>query len=259
AIEQPQNIVLVADSVFITGDNRLTARGNVEALGEDTRLTASEIIYDAASDKVIVKGPIRIYQGNDYVILASGAELDTDLRNGLLHSARLVLSQRTQMAATQINRVDGRYNVLSKTTVSACRVCNSGEPPLWSIRARRVVHDEEERQVYFDHASLLVRDVPVFYFPHLRMPDPTLDRARGFLIPSIRTTSLLSYGLKTAYFIPLGRSKDLTLTPYLSSETRTLEFRYRQAFKRGRIEFNGAFSDDTIEPGEIRSYLFAKG
>lgn len=259
AITEPENIVLVADSVFVTGDNRLTARGNVEALGADTRLLASEIIYDATADKVFVKGPIRVYQGTDYVILADEAELDTDLRNGLLRSARLVLSQRTQLAATQINRVEDRYNVLTKTTVSACRVCESGEPALWSIRARRVVHDEKERQVYFDHASLLIRDVPVFYFPHLRMPDPTLDRARGFLIPSVRTTSLLSYGLKTPYFIPMGRSKDLTLTPYLSSETRTMEFRYRQAFKKGRIEFNGAVSDDTIKPGDTRSYLFAKG
>lgn len=258
-IEEPQNIVLVADSVFVTGDNRLTARGNVEALGDDTRLLADEIIYDATQDRVFVKGPIRIYQGKDIVILASDAELDTDLRNGLLRSARLVLAQRTQMAATQINRVDDRYNVLTKTTVSACRVCNSDEPPLWSIRARRVVHDETERQVYFDHATLRVRDVPVFYFPHLRMPDPTLDRARGFLIPTVRTTSLLSYGLKTPYFIPIGRSKDLTLTPYLSSETRTLEFRYRQAFKTGRLEFNGAVSDDTVIPDETRGYLFAEG
>jgi len=258
-IEEPQNIVLVADSVFVTGNNRLTAKGNVEALGDDTRLLAREIIYDAAEEKIYVKGPIRIYQGDNIVILASEAELDTDLRNGLLRSARMVLSQRTQMAATQINRVDDRYNVLTKTTVSSCRVCDSNEPPLWSIRAHRVVHDEEERQVYFDHASLLVRDVPVFYFPHLRMPDPTLDRARGFLIPTIRTTSLLSYGLKAPYFIPLGRSRDITLTPYVSSETKTLELRYRQAFKKGNIELNGAVSDDTIRPNDTRSYLFAEG
>ncbi|WP_270730096.1 LPS-assembly protein LptD [Shimia sp. Alg240-R146] len=258
-IEEPKNIVLVADSVFVTADKQLIARGNVEALGDDVRMLATEIIYDSDKDRVLVKGPIRIYQGEDVVILARDAELDKDLRNGLLRSARMVLSERTQLAATQINRVDDRYNVLTKTTVSSCRVCETGKPPLWQIRARRVVHDEEERQVYFDHASLRVRDVPVFYFPHLRMPDPTLDRARGFLIPTAHSTSLLGYGLKMPYFIPIGRSKDLTLTPYISSKSTTLEFRYRQAFKTGRISLEGAVSDDEVKPNATRSYLFAEG
>ncbi|KPA22415.1 LPS-assembly protein LptD precursor [Shimia sp. SK013] len=258
-IEAPQNMVLVADSVYITGDKQLIARGNVEALGDDIRMLASEIIYDSETDRILVKGPIRIYQGEDIVILAEDAELDKDLRNGLLRSARLVLSQRTQLAATQINRVEDRYNVLTKSTVSSCRVCETGKPPLWEIRARRIVHDEEERQVYFNHASLRVRDVPVFYFPHLRMPDPTLDRARGFLIPTAHSTSLLGYGLKMPYFIPIGQSKDLTLTPYISSKSKTLEFRFRQAFKKGRITLEGAVSDDEVKPNDTRSYLFAKG
>lgn len=258
-VSNPGNVVLVADHVFVSGDQVLTARGNVEALGDDVRLLAAEIIYDAAADKIFIKGPIQIFQGEDVTIVADEAELDVDLRNGLLRSARMVLGQQVQMAAHQLDRVDGRYNVLTKTTVSSCRICGSDEPPLWQIRAKRVVHDQLERQIYFDHASLLVRDVPVLYFPHLRLPDPTLDRAKGFLIPTVRTTSLLSYGLKAPYFIPFGKHRDLTLTPYISSETKTLEFRYRQAFKKGRININGAVSDDTIKPGETRGYLFAEG
>ncbi|GAA6178853.1 LPS assembly protein LptD [Shimia sp. NS0008-38b] len=257
--QAPQNVVLVADTVEISPTGVLTARGNVEALNGGTRLQATEVIYDNQTGKITLKGPIRITEGDSVSIVASAAELDADLRNGLIHSARVVLSDQVQMAANQMKRVDGRYNVLNKTTVSSCRVCETGEPPLWQIRAKRVVHDEEERQIYFDHASFMIRDVPVFYFPHLRMPDPTLDRARGFLIPTFSRTSLLSSGIKVPYFIPFGDTRDLTLTPYLSSETRTLEFRYRQAFKNGGIEINGAVSDDTIRPDLTRGYLFATG
>lgn len=255
----PQNVVLVADSVVLTSDGLLIARGNVEALSGDIRLTAREIVFDNETGDISLTGPIRITQGDQATIIASAADLDRELRNGLIHSARLVLADQVQLAASKMTRVDGRYNVLDKTTVSSCHVCENGEPPLWRIRARRVVHDQLEKQLYFDHASVLVRDIPIFYFPHLRMPDPTLDRTRGFLIPEFNHSSLLGYGVKVPYFLPWGSDKDFTLTPYVSSETQTLEFRYRQAFKNGGLALNGALSNDNIGGQETRGYLFAEG
>jgi LPS-assembly protein len=128
---------------------------------------------------------------------------------------------------------------------------------LWEIRARRVVHDQQERQLYFDHAQFRVAGLPIFYAPRLRMPDPTLKRATGFLMPSFRTTSGLGAGVKLPYFIAIGDSRDLTLTPYVSAkQTRTLEFRYRQAFRTGKMEFSGALSRDDLIPGKTRGYIF---
>lgn len=257
--KEPQNVVLVADSVNLTADGLLIARGNVEALSDDVRLIAKEITYNEKTGEISLVGPIRITQGETISVVADGAELDADLRNGLIKSARVVMADQVQLAAARMTRVEGRYSVLDKTTVSSCHVCENGEPPLWRIRARRVVHDQVEKQLYFDHASVLVRDVPVFYFPHLRMPDPTLDRARGFLIPEFNHSSLLSYGVKVPYFIPWGTDRDLVLSPYLSSKTRTMEFRYRQAFERGGIQLDGAISDDDIRTDIIRGYVFAEG
>ncbi|THH38443.1 LPS-assembly protein LptD [Aliishimia ponticola] len=250
--------VLVADSVEVTRDRVLQARGNVEIFQGNRRLTAQAITYDQKTDTVTFEGPLTLRDGSGVVIQATEAELDTDLRNGVLRSARMVLDQQLQLAAVQINRVNGRYSQLYKTAVTACKICEDGQSPLWQIRAKRVIHDQEEQQLYFDEAQFLVRDVPIFYLPRLRLPDPTLDRATGFLIPSIKTTSQLSTGIKVPYFIALGDHRDLTLTPYLSSETRTIEFRYRQAFVRGDIEFEGAISDDTLEDGR-RYYLFGGG
>lgn len=257
--KEPQNVVLVADTVNLTTDGLLIARGNVEALSEGVRLVAKEITYNEKTGEISLVGPIRISQGETISVVADAAELDANLRNGLIHSARVVMADQVQLAAARMTRVEGRYSVLDKTTVSSCHVCENGEPPLWRIRARRVVHDQLEKQLYFDHASVLVRDVPVFYFPHLRMPDPTLDRAQGFLIPEFNHSSLLSYGVKVPYFIPWGTDRDLVLSPYLSSKTRTMEFRYRQAFERGGIQLDGAISDDDIRTDIIRGYVFAEG
>ncbi|MDQ2065607.1 LPS assembly protein LptD [Xinfangfangia sp. CPCC 101601] len=252
---------LISDRLSITGDTRLIAEGNVEVFFQGRSLRASRIIYDQAADRLLIEGPIVLTEtGGDTLILASQADLAADLSEGLLTSARMVLNQQLQLAANEIQRIDGRYTALNSVVASSCKVCASHPVPLWEIRAARVVHDQEERQLYFDHAQFRLAGVPVFYIPRLRMPDPSLDRATGFLQPKLRTTSLLGTGLKLPYFIALGENRDLTVTPYITTKGgRSVELRYRQAFRTGQIDVTGATSRDDILPGESRGYLFATG
>ena len=251
--------ILVADEVFITADRTLVAQGNVEAIQNERRLRATSISYARDTGQLTIEGPITLIDGDQTLIFADAGQLDADLRNGLLRGARLVLAQQLQLAAQQVDRVDGRYNQLSKVSVTSCRVCDDGRAPLWQIRANRVIHDEIEQQLYFDHAQFRILNLPVFYLPRLRLPAPNLERASGFLVPSIRSTSQLGTGLKIPYFIKLGDHRDLTVTPYLSSVTRTIELRYRQAFRRGRMSFDGAITRDDQQPGNLRGYLFGRG
>jgi len=254
-----QAAVLVADTLYITRDRELVAQGNVEAFQNGVRLRASAIRYSQSSGALSIEGPITLTDADGSVITATAAGLDSGLRNGILRGARLVLNQQLQLAAVQIDRVDGRYTQLYKTAVTSCRICEDGRPPLWQIRAKRVIHDEVEEQLYFDEAQFRIGRVPVFWLPRLRLPGPTVARATGFLVPSVRSTSSLGTGLKIPYFIKLSDTRDLTLTPYLSSSTRTLELRYRQAFRTGRIEFDAAITGDDLREGQLRGYLFGRG
>jgi LPS-assembly protein len=255
----PAPAILIADSVFISNNNTLVAEGNVEALQGDIRLRASKITYDQSTGQMQIIGPITIQQGENQTILADTATLDDSLQDGLVTGARLVLNQQLQLAAVSIAQSGGRYSQLYKASVTSCRICGDGQPPLWQIRAKQVIHDRAERQLYFDEAQFRILDVPVLYVPRLRLPDPTLTRATGFLIPTVKSTTQLSTGVKVPYFIRIGDDKDLTLTPYLSSRTRTLQFRYRQALRNGDLYAEGALSNDDLETGGTRGYLFADG
>ncbi len=215
--------------------------------------------YRQDDGRLIIEGPITLTQGEQTLIFADAGELDADMRNGILTGARLILNRQLQIAAAQVDRVEGRYDQLSKASVTSCKVCEDGRAPLWQIRARRVIHDRLEQQLYFDEAQFRILDVPVFYLPRLRLPGPGLARASGFLVPKVRTTSQLGTGLKIPYFIKLGDHRDLTVTPYLSAVTRTLELRYRQAYRRGRIDVNAAVTRDDQRPDKTRGYLFARG
>lgn len=251
---------LIADSVAIVGNDQLIAEGNVEVFFEGRRLKAERIRFDAAADQLSIDGPITMTDPDGTVVLADQAELSSDMTEGILTSARLVFDQQLQLAASEIMRIGNRYTRLGKTVASACKVCSSGATPLWEIRAQRVIHDGLERQIYFENAQVRFGGIPVAFLPRLRIPDPSLDRTAGFLIPEITSSSGLGTGLKLPYFVPIGPSKDLTITPFLGSAgSRSVELRYRQAFRSGTLTLAGAISRDRILDGETRGYLKADG
>ncbi|QYK40063.1 MAG: LPS-assembly protein LptD [Paracoccaceae bacterium] len=251
---------LVADRLAIAGQDVLVAEGNVEVFHQGRRLRATRITYNGSTDRLTIEGPLVLTDDSGTFLLADSADLSADLAEGVLTSARLVLNRQLQLAASEVQRIGGRYTRLGRTVASSCRVCAGDGAPLWEIRARRVIHDTVERQIYFDRAQLRIAGMPVALIPRLRMPDPTLKRATGVLIPELRSSSDLGTGLRIPYFIRLGDHRDLTLLPYLSTNAgRTLGLRYRQAFASGSIEFSGALSRDRIRPGETRGYVFLDG
>lgn len=251
---------LIANALRIESDSRLVAEGSVEIFFQGRRLTASRLTYDRTTDSLVIEGPITLRDGSGTVILASQAEMKADMSEGILRSARVVLNQQLQLAASEVMRLGGRYTTMNRVVASSCKVCKGDPTPLWEIRARRVVHDQIERQIYFDQASLRLGGVPVLFIPRLRMPDPTLTRANGFLRPSVHSSSTLGTGLNWPYFVTLGPSRDLTVTPYLTTKgARTIQLRYRQAFRTGDIEITGVASRDDLIPDTTRGLISADG
>ncbi len=252
---------LVADRVFVSQPGRLIAEGNVEVIFDDWRLSAHRITFDPDSDRIEAVGPLllRAADGNT-VVLADAAELDRDLRSGLIRSARVVLGQQMQVASGEVVRSQGRYTEMRGAIASSCEICAESQTPLWEIRARRVVHDELERQIHFQGAQFRVAGVPLAYLPHLRVPDPTQDRATGVLRPDFSFDTALGYGLRLPYFIVIDDHRDLTVTPFLTTRrSRTVALRYRHAYASGTLELDGAISRDTLVPGRMRYFGRAEG
>ncbi len=251
---------MVADTVFVSSDrNTITARGNVEILSGERRLRAEGLVFDRESNQLKVIGPLTVVDEDGSLIVGESAELTADLREGIISGVRILLDENTQVAAAEMHRIDSRYRQLFKTVASSCNVCEERPVPLWSISARRVIHDRARRQLYFHNARFEIAGIPILYIHRLRMPDPTLDRATGFLIPKFKTSTNLASGVKIPYFITLGDHADLMLTPYMSSRTNTLEGNLRQEFTFGSLQLEGAVTDDDLRPRDVRSYLFANG
>ena len=262
---QDDAATVLADRIQLEGDRTLIAAGGVVVWYQGARLVASRIVVDGPSGVLTIEGPIHLSNpgatdpDTQSVLVADSAQLDRELQDGIIRGARMVLARELQLASRDAQRSQqGRVTTLRQVVASSCQVCAGDPTPLWEIRARSITHDARTRLLRLDHPQLRAFGLPVGYLPFaITAPDPTVERKSGFLRPQFRTTSGLGFGMKLPYFQTLGDSADVTLTPYLSANrTTTLELRYRQAYRRGAMEWNGAISRDDIDPGNTRGYLF---
>lgn len=252
---------VIADSITVSDGSILTAEGNVEVFFQGRHLRAGKIVYNDATDRLQITGSLRFTdEDSATIILASQADLAADMTEGVLQSARIILDEKLQVTASEARRAEGRYTDMTNTVASSCSVCKDGGTPLWEIRAKRVLHDQQEQQLYFEQAQLRVAGIPLLYAPRLRMPDPTKDRANGFLTPTVFNSSTLGTGIRLPYFFTIGDSRDLTVTPLVTNaNARSLDLRYRQAFRTGDILLQGALSRDDATTEDWRGYVTASG
>ena len=128
----------------------------------------------------------------------------------------------------------------------------------WSFTASSAERDIENKNIVYRNVNLKIRGFPVAWVPYIRLPEPGVDRALGFLLPTINYSSNLGSGVKIPYFIPISQSRDLLVTPFWGNKTKTIEFRYREAFKKG-IRVDGAMSNDEISSENLRLFTRLEG
>lgn len=248
-----QPVALVADQVeYDNTTGRVTARGNVEVFYGERTLTADAITYDSQTDRIEAEGNIILRDPAGATVYADMADLDARLRDGLVQGARSVLGERARLSAVEARRVDERYNTLSKAVYSPCDVCEEDPTPLWRIRARRIIHDEVDKTIHYENATFDVFGVPIAWVPYFSHPDPTVERASGFLVPSFRQSGNYGFGVKVPYYVVIDDQSDATLTPFITTEDGVIgEFEYRRAFTDGSLIFAGSLtrSDFTGDSG----------
>ncbi len=242
-------VALIADNVdYDTGTGRVVASGNVEIYYGERTLTADRIVYDSRAETVTAEGEIVMRDPSGVTVFADFAELDTDLRRGLVRGAKSVMGENIKLSAVEARRVDDRFNMLSKAVYSPCRVCPENPTPLWRIRARRVIHDEAENRVHYESATLDFFGVPVLWLPWISHPDPTVERDSGFLVPEFRQSSTYGFGVQVPYYRVIDEHSDLTFTPFITTGDGPIGIvEYRRAFESGELVTEASLTYDDYE------------
>ena len=123
-----------------------------------------------------------------------------------------------------------------KAVFTLCKYRNNDKCPPWEIRSKKMLHDNVKKTIYYDSATIKFYNIPIFYFPKLSHPDPTVDRRSGFLTPSMYDTKNLGSGFSIPYFFDLGLDKNFTLTNRLYvSENPLFLGEFHQAFRNSNL------------------------
>ena len=192
--------------------------------------------------------PIVVRDPSGATVFADFAELDDELRNGLVRGARSVMGEQVKLSAAEAQRIDARFNTLTKAVYSPCNVCADSPTPLWRIRARRVIHDEVEKKIHYEDATFDVLGVPVAWLPYFSHPDPTVKRASGFLVPEFSQSSIYGYGARIPYYWVIDDYSDMTFSPLITTKDGFVgAVEYRRAFESGRFAIAGSLTHNDYE------------
>ncbi|MBT7355139.1 MAG: LPS-assembly protein LptD [Rhodospirillaceae bacterium] len=268
---EEEGVRFTADEMQHDGDlDIITARGNVHLNYEERVLRADTIIYNRRQDLVSASGNITLLEPTGEVIFAEFMELTGDIRHGIIRDLRSILSDRSRIAAAGGRLSEGNRTDMRQVVYSPCELCieDPSRPPLWQLKAIKVVHDKSRQTIEYTDAWLELAGIPILYTPYLSHPDPTVKRRSGFLAPSIGSSNALGARVATPYFLNIASNADATITPIVTTKQGiVLGTEYRHKFvegeltARGSIAENESDADYETEEGSfgVRGHIAAKG
>ena len=170
---------------------------------------------------------------------------------------------KPRIFANSVN-INNQKSIYNKSIFTLCNYRKNDKCPPWSIQSTKMLHDNKKKTIYYDNALVKIYDIPIFYFPKLSHPDPTVERRSGFLPPSISDTKNLGSSASIPYFFAIGNDRNLTLTSRIFTQENPLFLgEYQQAFRNSNLFADFGFTEGynktstTKKPGQ-KSHLFTK-
>src|SRR5712691_1594301 len=246
-------IVFQADEVAYDDQLALTvAKGHVEISQGGEILLADTVSYNQRTDTVSASGHVSLLMPTGEVVFADFMELRDSMNNAFAQNVRMLLADRSRLAANTARRVNGNRLEMRRGVYSPCDLCKSdpSAPPAWQLKAREISDDKELKLIEFRDAVIEVDGWPVFYTPYLSQPEPSVKRASGFLTPSIGNSNTVGFHVAIPYFIVLDSDKDLTLAPRFTTKAgELLATQYRQRFGNGVIDVIDSLNYSNVGSG----------
>ncbi|AXS40604.1 LPS-assembly protein LptD [Breoghania sp. L-A4] len=238
-----QMLLEAAELQYDYDNDIVSAVGNVQIYYSDYTLEAERVTLDRARSRLFAEGNVRLTEPDGNVIRTDSMELSDDFRSGFARSLRVDTVQRTRFTAASATREEGETTVFEDGTYTVYTRPRTppDKPPLWRIKAAKIIHKQSEKTVYYEDARLEFWGVPVAYLPFMSHPDPTVKQKSGFLSPTTVYDNRLGVGISVPYHWVLAPNYDVTFTPTpLSRQGALLQANFRHRLESGSYSLYGA-------------------
>ncbi len=246
-----QMLVQATEMNYDYNNNRISAVGSVQIYWNNSTLEADKVTYDQKTKRLHAEGNVRLTDADGKITYANELDLSDDYRDGFVDSLRLDTADSTRMAATRADRTNGDVTIFQNGVYTACAACrdNPRKPPLWQVKAARIIHNQTEKMLYFESASIEFFGQPIAYLPYFSTPDPTVKRKSGILTPSYGSNTFTGLNAEIPYYFALAPNYDLTLTPRITTKQGLLmQGEFRQRLINGAYEIR-AYGINQADPG----------
>jgi len=263
-VDGKSQMLVQADEIHYDYTNeRVSAVGNVQIYYSGSTLEADRVTYDQRAKRLRAEGNARLTEPDGRVNYGETIDLSDDYRDGFVDSLRVETPDQTRIAAARAERSAGTFTVFQSGIYTACEPCKDDpkKPPLWQVKAARIIHNQTEKMLYFESARVEFFGVPLAYFPYFAAPDPTVKRKTGFLMPVFSSSTVYGFAVETPYYIALAPDYDMTLSPKVTTKQGPLlQAEWRQRLESGAYTIRGSglyqldreyfvHSDGTPTPG----------
>jgi LPS-assembly protein len=247
------------------------AKGSVEARYQGKVLRADELDFNQENGVVTALGDVQLLSPDGTSEFAKSMTLDQDFKAGVALAFSTRQQPNTKIVADEALRLNRDSMALNKAVFTVCDICAAdGEPetPTWAIEADQVIQDHEHNLIFYKHAVIRLKGLPVIYTPLFWHTDPTAKRGSGLLGPAMGTDVRRGLFFEQPYLWVISPYADVVIDPQFNSRVSPLLMtEYRERFYSGQIDVRAGYAyaqqfDATGKPYDYltnRSYILARG
>ncbi len=262
AAKKPDKMIVEANElVFDKDKNTVSAVGDAQLYYQGRVLEADRVTYDRNTKRVYAEGHAKLTDEKGDVTYGTKFDLTDNFRDGFIESLQTIATDKTRMSGARAERSNGDVSVIDKGLYTACEPCadHPERPPLWQVRATRIIHNQESHVVYYEDAWLELWGVPIAYLPYFSGPDPTVNRLTGLLTPQYSQGTYQGSGVGFSYFINLAPNYDLTISPtYFSQQGPFGDIEWRHRLDTGAYDIH-VTGIDQLDPGAFPAAPYGAG
>ncbi len=161
-------MLLEADELIYDNDGQtIAAVGAVRIDYDNNQLVARKVTYNQRTGRLFAEGNVEIVQPDGTRIYADKVDITDDFKDGFVNALRVETTDNTRFAAESAERTAGKVTTFNQGVYTACEPCkdNPDKPPLWQIKAKRIIWNGEKKTVRFERARLEFFGKMAVYYP----------------------------------------------------------------------------------------------
>ena len=218
-------------------ESTVTLRGDVQISQGNREVRADKAQVNNDTRQVSFQGNVQ-FREPGLLLVGDQANIDIDNRNVTMNNVTYVIHEASlRGTAKKLDRTDQGTIIINESSYSTCEPSDSS----WQLVTKQIEIDQDSGWATVKNARLEVKDIPVFYFPYLKVP---IDdrRSSGLLIPNVDINQKNGLDYTQPIYWNIAANYDAIIAPrYIQHRGVGLEADFRYLNNWSRTDFSTGF------------------